>query len=96
MSPVWPLTPRRRKLVLLGVTGTVLVIAFLSGPSGLVSILVRRYRVKRLQTEMAGIREEIAARSAQRDWLANPDSAKALARKLLSPDPDTTGPDATQ
>ena len=92
MNPVWPLSPRRRKLVVLAAVTIGLAYAFLSGPSGLVSIMIRRHRVRRLQTEMAGIREEIAARSAQRKWLADPDSAKLLARKLLAPDPDTTGP----
>jgi cell division protein FtsB len=92
MNPAWPLKPRRRiGIVLLAMLAAILY-AFLSGPSGFVSILIHQHRRHHLQTEIAGIKDRIAARAAQRQWLSNPDSAKLLARRLLAPDSTPTGP----
>jgi len=92
MKPAWPVKPRRRiGIVLLAMLAAILY-AFLSGPSGFVSILIRQHHRHHLQTEITGIKERIAARAAQRQWLSNPDSARLLARELLGPDSTPAAP----
>jgi hypothetical protein len=94
MRRPWPIPPRRRFGYLLIAAVVVLLFEFLSGPSGLVSIMIRRHRLRHLQADIVRIKDRIAERSAQRRWLSDPDSARLLARELLAPLPDTTGPNA--
>ncbi len=79
---------RRRPLLLLIVTVVVLY-AFLSGPNGLVSIFIRETRRQRLQHEIVNLKKRIEQRERERRWLADPDSARRLARLLFEPETDT-------
>lgn len=74
-----------RSLLWLLAAGAV-VTAFAAGPSGLVSIAVRRHQARRLERQIATLKGRIAEQSARRDWLADPDSAAAYARALLADD----------
>ncbi|MEO0078800.1 MAG: hypothetical protein ABIK86_07385 [candidate division WOR-3 bacterium] len=83
----------RRPMRLLVLLGTVVVLyAFLSGPNGLVSILVRRDRCRRLQHEIAVLKGRIEQKERERRWLANPDSARRLVRYLFEPESGAVSP----
>ncbi len=82
-------SPRLRPTVRLSFTVVALVViavAFLAGPSGLFSVWTRSRRARRLERDVAAVRERIAARSAVRSALADPDSAGLLARKVFGSD----------
>jgi hypothetical protein len=89
---------RLRPTVRLSFTVAALVaiaVAFLAGPSGLVSVWTRSRRARRLERDVAAVRERIAERTAVRSRLSDPDSAGLLARKVFGSDstaePDTSG-----
>jgi hypothetical protein len=89
---------RLRPTVRLSFTVAALVaiaVAFLAGPSGLVSVWTRSRRARRLERDVAAVRERIAERTAVRSRLADQDSAGLLARKVFGSDslaePDTSG-----
>jgi hypothetical protein len=91
MKANWAVHPRRRVRLLL-LAGTVVVLyAFLSGPSGLVSILIRHTRRNRLRHEIALLRHQIEQKQTERRWLADPDSARRLVQFLLEPDTPAPG-----
>ncbi len=82
---------------LLVLVGTVVILyAFLSGPNGLVSILIRRTRCYRLQHEIAVLKGRIEQKERERRWLADPDSARRLARYLFEPESGAGGPGTGQ
>jgi hypothetical protein len=83
-------TPLQR-LVRLAVLAVFVVFAFwfLAGPNGLVSIGRRKARERRIRTDITEFRQRIQSRQQRRNWLANPDSAALLARKLLGDKPDS-------
>jgi len=62
---------------------------FLAGPNGLISIGRRKARERRIRADITELRQRISERQQRRDWLANPDSAALLARKLLGDKPDS-------
>jgi hypothetical protein len=62
---------------------------FLAGPNGLVSIGRRKARERRIRADISEYKRRIAEQEHRRDWLANPDSASLLARKLLGDRPDS-------
>jgi hypothetical protein len=86
MMPGRPPLPRRRTGLLVVAGALAILVGFMAGPSGLVNLAIRRHRAARIERQIAQLHREIAAETARRDWLANPDSAKALARHLLAPD----------
>ncbi|MBN2465783.1 hypothetical protein JXD38_09225 [candidate division WOR-3 bacterium] len=63
---------------------------FLAGPNGLVSIGRRKARERRVRADITEYKRRIAEQQQRRDWLANPDSAATLARKLLGDRPDSS------
>jgi len=65
---------------------------FLAGPNGLLSIGRRKARERKIRADITEFKQRIAERQQRRDWLANPDSAALLARKLLGDKPDSTQP----
>ena len=65
---------------------------FLAGPNGLLSIGRRKARERRIRADIAEYKQRIQAQRQRRDWLASPDSAAALARKLLGDRPDSIQP----
>ncbi len=79
------------RLVRLAVLAVFVVFAFwfLAGPNGLISIGRRKARERRIRADITEFKRRIAAEKQRRDWLANPDSAALLARKLLGEDPDS-------
>ncbi len=62
---------------------------FLAGPNGLLSIGRRKAYERRLRTDISEYKRRIEEQQQRRDWLANPDSAALLARKLLGDKPDS-------
>ncbi len=62
---------------------------FLAGPNGLVSIARRKARERNIRADITEYQRRIAQQQQRRDWLANPDSASLLARKLLGDKPDS-------
>ncbi len=83
-----PLQP----LIRLAVLAVFVVFAFwfLAGPNGLVSIGRRKARERRIRADITEFRQRIQEHQQRRNWLANPDSAALLARKLLGDKPDST------
>jgi hypothetical protein len=79
------------RLVRLAVLAVFIVFAFwfLAGPNGLVSIGRRKARERRIRADITEYKQRIAAEQQRRDWLANPDSAALLARRLLGDKPDS-------
>ena len=79
------------RLVRLAVLAVFFVFAFwfLAGPNGLVSIGLRKSRERRIRADITEYRRRIKERQQRRNWLANPDSAALLARKLLGDKPDS-------
>ena len=79
------------RLVRLAVLAVFVVFAFwfLAGPNGLVSIGRRKARERKLRADISAFEQRIKQRERQRDWLANPDSAALLARRLLGDKPDS-------
>ena len=80
------------RLVRLAVLAVFVVFAFwfLAGPNGLVSIGRRKARERRVRADISEYKRRITEAQQRRDWLANPDSASMLARKLLGDKPDST------
>jgi hypothetical protein len=62
---------------------------FLAGPNGLISIGRRKARERRIRADINEYRQRIVEARRRRDWLANPDSASLLARKLLGDKPES-------
>jgi hypothetical protein len=81
-----------QRLVRLAVLAVFVVFAFwfLAGPNGLVSIGRRKARERRIRTDITEFRQRIQTQQQRRNWLANPDSAALLARRLLGDKPDST------
>ncbi|MBM3331357.1 hypothetical protein FJY68_05825 [candidate division WOR-3 bacterium] len=80
-----------QRLVRLAVLAVFVVFAFwfLAGPNGLISIGRRKARERRILNDITEFRHKLEERRHRRDWLANPDSAAMLARKLLGDKPDS-------
>jgi len=80
-----------QRLVRLAVLAVFVVFAFwfLAGPNGLISIGRRKAHERRIRADITQYRQRIQAQQQRRDWLANPDSAALLARKLLGDKPDS-------
>lgn len=70
---------RRFGYFLLAVFGIALLL-FLPGPNGAVSVLARHLRAVRLEKEIRTLSHEIDSLDARLRWLADPDSARELAR----------------
>ena len=83
-------TPLQR-LIQLAVLAVFVVFAFwfLAGPNGLVSIGRRKARERRIRADITEFKQRIQEHQQRRNWLANPDSASLLARKLLGDKPDS-------
>lgn len=79
------------RLVRLAVLAVFVVFAFwfLAGPNGLISIGRRKARERRIRTDITEFRHRIQTQQQRRNWLANPDSAALLARRLLGDKPDS-------
>jgi hypothetical protein len=80
------------RLVRLAVLAVFVVFAFwfLAGPNGLISIGRRKARERRILGDITEFRHRLEERKQRRNWLANPDSAALLARKLLGDKPDSS------
>jgi len=80
------------RLVRLAVLAVFVVFGFwfLAGPNGLVSIARRKARERKILADITEYKHLIEVRKQRRNWLANPDSASMLARKLLGDKPDST------
>jgi hypothetical protein len=80
------------RLVRLAVLAVFVVFAFwfLAGPNGLISIGRRKARERRIRADITEFKRKIEEQQRRRDWLANPDSASLLARKLLGARPDSS------
>ena len=74
-----------QRLVRLAVLAVFVVFAFwfLAGPNGLISIGRRKARERRIRADITEFKQRIEEQKQRRSWLANPDSATLLARKLL-------------
>jgi len=83
--------PPLQRLLKFAVLAVFVVFAFwfLAGPNGLLSIGRRKARERRIRTDITEFKQRIAAQRQRRDWLANPDSAALLARRLLGDKPDS-------
>jgi hypothetical protein len=81
-----------QRLVRLAVLAVFVVFAFwfLAGPNGLISIGRRKARERRIRADITEYRRRIGEQQQRREWLANPDSASLLARKLLGDKPDSS------
>jgi cell division protein FtsB len=75
--------PRRPIRILWLAAALAVAIAFLTGPSGLVRVLLRKHEERRLQGDIARLNRTMAQHQARRDSLANPEYAAELARHLL-------------
>ena len=80
-----------QRLVRLAVLAVFIVFAFwfLAGPNGLISIGRRKAHERRVRADITEFKRGIQEQQQHRDWLANPDSAALLARKLLGDKPDS-------
>lgn len=80
-----------QRLVRLAVLAVFVVFAFwfLAGPNGLISIGLRKARERRIRADITELNRQILEQQQRRNWLANPDSASLLARKLLGDQPDS-------
>jgi hypothetical protein len=83
-------TPLQR-LVRWAVLAVFVVFAFwfLAGPNGLISIGRRKALERRIRADISEYKRRIAEEQQRRNWLANPDSASLLARRLLGDKPDS-------
>jgi len=81
-----------QRLIQLAVLAVFIVFAFwfLAGPNGLISIGRRKARERRIRADITEFRRQIEEQQRRRNWLANPDSAALLARKLLGDKPDSS------
>ena len=81
-----------QRLIQLAVLAVFVVFAFwfLAGPNGLISIGRRKARERRIRADITEFKQRIQKHQQRRNWLANPDSASLLARKLLGDKPDST------
>jgi len=79
------------RLIRLAVLAVFVVFAFwfLAGPNGLMSIGRRKARERRILADITEYKRQIETRKQRRNWLANPDSAALLARKLLGDEPNS-------
>ena len=80
-----------QRLIQLAVLAVFVVFAFwfLAGPNGLISIGRRKAREWRIRADITEFRHRILTEQQRRQWLANPDSASLLARRLLGDQPDS-------
>jgi hypothetical protein len=80
-----------QRLIQLAVLAVFIVFAFwfLAGPNGLISIGRRKAHERRIRADITEFRQQIQKEKQRREWLANPDSAALLARKLLGDKPDS-------
>ena len=80
-----------QRLVRMAVLTVFIVFAFwfLAGPNGLMSIGRRKARERRILADITEYKQRIEAQKQRRNWLANPDSAALLARKLLGDEPNS-------
>jgi len=80
------------RLVRLAVLAVFVVFAFwfLAGPNGLISIGRRKGRERKILADITQYKHLIEARKQRRNWLANPDSAGLLARRLLGDEPGSS------
>ena len=80
------------RLVRLAVLAVFVVFAFwfLAGPNGLISIGRRKARERRILADITQYKHLIEVKKQRRNWLANPDSAGLLARKLLGDEPGSS------
>jgi|GEM_PF-940538 hypothetical protein len=80
-----------QRLVRLAVLAVFVVFAFwfLAGPNGLMSIGRRKARERRIRNEITEFKHRLQEQEQLRNWLANPDTAALLARKLLGDKPDS-------
>lgn len=81
-----------QRLVRVAVLAVFIVFAFwfLAGPNGLISIGLRKAHERRVRADITEFKHRIEVQQQRRDWLANPDSAALLARKLLGDRPDSS------
>jgi len=81
-----------QRLIQLAVLAVFVVFAFwfLAGPNGLISIGRRKARERRIRADITEFKHRIQTEQQRRNWLANPDSAALLARKLLGDKPDSS------
>ena len=81
-----------QRLIQLAVLAVFIVFAFwfLAGPNGLISIGRRKAHERRIRDDITEFRQRIQTEQQRRDWLANPDSAATLARRLLGDKPDSS------
>ena len=81
-----------QRLIQLAVLAVFVVFAFwfLAGPNGLISIGRRKARERRIRADITEFKQRIQTQQQRRNWLANPDSATLLARKLLGDKPDSS------
>ena len=87
-----PGRPPLQRLLRLAILAVFVVFAFwfLAGPNGLFSIARRKARERRVRADITEYKRRIEERQRRRDWLADPDSASYLARRLLGEQPDST------
>jgi len=80
------------RLVRLAVLAVFVVFAFwfLAGPNGLISIGRRKARERRILADITQYKHLIEVKKQRRNWLANPDSAGLLARRLLGDEPGSS------
>jgi hypothetical protein len=80
-----------QRLVRLAVLAVFIVFAFwfLAGPNGLISIGRRKARERKVRADITEFKRRIIEQQQRREWLANPDSAALLARRLLGDKPDS-------
>ena len=62
---------------------------FLAGHNGLISIGRRKAQERRIRVDITEFKQRIQTQQQRRNWLANPDSAALLARKLLGDEPNS-------
>lgn len=73
---------RRRVYIALGLVVVVLAV-FLPGPNGLVRVLLKRHQASRMERELDHLHSQVDSLEARCRFLADPDSARELARKTL-------------
>ena len=80
------------RLVRLAVLAVFIVFGFwfLAGPNGLVSIGRRKARERKILADITQYKHLIEVKKQRRNWLANPDSAGLLARRLLGDEPGSS------
>jgi hypothetical protein len=81
-----------QRLIQFAVLAVFVVFAFwfLAGPNGLISIGRRKAHERRIRADITEFKQRIQSQQQRRNWLANPDSAALLARRLLGDKPDSS------